>query len=166
MSGELAAAERGTRDALARLRVLGAGSAPVAAVNLALILVLRGRYDEARAIARPLLEEIERAGRNLLLPVVHACLLACAARARDGRDWDAHMAVLETRVTEVGYADPDAAVLLEQAVAAAADAGWAARAARARSVLAPLSRALGHDHVVAPGGLPRRRSTRARSRAA
>jgi tetratricopeptide (TPR) repeat protein len=135
-AGDLEAAEPGTREALARLRALGAGSAPVAAANLALILVLRGRAEEARAIAEPLVAELERAGRLLLLPFVEACLLACAAVSRDGHAWEHHMARVEARAADAGYADPDLAVALRQAAQAARANGWSARAARALAAAA------------------------------
>jgi len=132
-AGDLETAERGTREALGRLRALGAGSAPVAAANLALVLVLRGRPDEARALAEPLVDELDQAGRRLLLPVVEACLLACAAEARDGRAWELRMGRVEARATDAGYADPDLALALGHAAKRAAANGWTARAARARA---------------------------------
>jgi eukaryotic-like serine/threonine-protein kinase len=79
MGGDLAAAERWCREALHAYRRLGHVSSVVPLTNLGLVLVERGRYEEARRTFREAKAAVQHDRRELLAMVVDAGILAAEA---------------------------------------------------------------------------------------
>ncbi|MBI2898347.1 MAG: protein kinase [Deltaproteobacteria bacterium] len=134
LEGDLEAAEAGYRAALDRFRALGSASASIPELNLALVLVQRGRWDETGVLLPELLAKLERENRGLLVGVLHACLTAHAAATRDWPAWDRHLEACRRIFDQTGAFDVDIAQVAAIAGDLAAAAGEAARAADARSL--------------------------------
>ncbi|MCB9742976.1 MAG: tetratricopeptide repeat protein [Alphaproteobacteria bacterium] len=114
-------AERQYRISMDMLRTLGSAKALVPQLNLGLVLLQRGRFEEAEALfdqARPL---VERRGRHEVRQFLEAFLLA-AADPRD-RDWAEKHRQVSTMLRDGRMAQPDMAWPLEVAAERAARLG-------------------------------------------
>jgi len=108
LTGVLAEAEAGFRDAVARFDRLGMGKTAIARVNLALVLIARERYSEAEQILRDFLHAIHPS-RVSINAIVHASLTPCAAAAKDWDAVDEHLGQAVRLASSVGYVDTDLA---------------------------------------------------------
>jgi len=113
--GRLGEAEEGYREALAIGKQIGAGTQLLQATNLALVVLARARYAEARTLLQALEIEIEAAGRRALLAGCQLGLAACAAAMDDVDSTQAHFQRARTLLDETGAVDPDNARSAESA---------------------------------------------------
>ncbi len=127
LQGDLGAATRHYADALRTWDAMASGNAVFAQVNLALVLVERGRYQRARAALTAVLRRFEAQHRWSLAGSVHAYLLPCEAAARSWDTFDRHLEAAERLLARTGFRDPDAARMAERA-AGLCDGDRAARA--------------------------------------
>lgn len=81
--GRLEEAERSYRDAHALLTAIGSPECQVALLNLALVLLARGRYREAAEPLGVVLDYTRRTGRRGLEGVARVFLLPVAAAVED-----------------------------------------------------------------------------------
>jgi eukaryotic-like serine/threonine-protein kinase len=113
--GHLGEAEQGYRDALKIGRRIGAGSQLVQSMNLALVVLARTRFSEARYLLQQLQTELENAGRRALLGGCHLGLTACAAAMNDIDAAKTHFHKARELLDETGAVDPDNAWSAETA---------------------------------------------------
>ncbi len=132
------------RTARRLLRATASAEAPVADLDLALVLLDLGQYHDAR----PMLEAVaeEAAGpdaRSRALPAMaHAYLLSCAAAARDWAEWDARAAPLAA-LSAGEVVDPELAHALRLGGRLAHHAGQTDRARQAIELAVHQFEALG-----------------------
>ena len=128
--GDLEAAEAGYRKAASLCAAAGV-SEDVARINLALVLLGRGRFVEARASIEAIRAGVSRGGQRGVLAYIHAALLACAADTGAVDQWDTHLSELHTLLDETGIVDPDLAWCAQLAAERARANGHAREAAEA-----------------------------------
>jgi len=124
--GDLKRAESTYRAAQDRLQAIGSPDVAYPRVNLALVLLDRGRYREARRRLEEGLATFESQGRQPMIGCVHLALLPCLAHFYDWTAWDTHFQSAVTILEETGIKDVDLARL-------ASKAGDMAQKARKRS---------------------------------
>jgi serine/threonine protein kinase/tetratricopeptide (TPR) repeat protein len=129
MRGDLAAAERAYREALAGCIGIGSWHAVVIQVNLALTLVESRRFLEAYGLLADSLEQVEARGLQWLAAVVHVACLPCAAAEGDAAAWERHLGEGKRLLETTTFADADVARAAELAGDLQAQAGRAAEAA-------------------------------------
>ncbi len=134
LSGQLDAAEQGYRRALEMLATLGVARATIPELNLAMVLLARGCFDEARALVVHSRSQLERHAWRPLLGASHVMLACCAAAREDWADWDHQLGKARELLRETGFADPDVAWTAERAGELCADAGRALQAVQAYRV--------------------------------
>ena len=142
LQGDPEAATAHYADALRVWEAMGSGNAVYAQVNLALILLERDRFENAREALNAALERFESQRQWSLAGAAHAYLLPSCAAARDWRAFDRHVEASHRMVSETGYADPDGARLARRAADMAEAIGVPDRAASARR----LATLIGGDH--------------------
>jgi serine/threonine protein kinase/tetratricopeptide (TPR) repeat protein len=129
--GKLDEAEGLYRTAVAILRNVGPERSVVPRMNLCLVLLMRGRFTEARPMLQVDRARLEARGRKGLASGCAAMLLACAAAEGDpvtfDRDW---IAVTSFRA-KTGFVDADVAWAVELAGDQWSARGDAERARRA-----------------------------------
>ena len=131
LRGDLDAAEARYRDALARMDELGADDAHVVRLNLAQVLLQRGRGGEAAPLLHKSLAAFTASGHRAMVGIVHAFLLSCVAQAADWEGWDHHSAAAIEALTETGWVEHDVAAAAQRAGDLAAAAGETERARHA-----------------------------------
>lgn len=109
-TGELDVAQNYYRRALSLFEAVGATQINIPRLNLAMILLARSRYAEARELAMVAVEELERQGRRRLLGAAYMVMVPCDAGLREWDDWDAHFEAASQLLRETGFAEPDCAV--------------------------------------------------------
>jgi tetratricopeptide (TPR) repeat protein len=117
-AGCLAQARERYAEALRLLDLVQSADALFPRVNLALVALAAGQFDEARSRLLPIVDELERLGWRGLLATVQAGLLACDAVRGQWLAWDERFeqAALGAR----SALEPDLAWALERASALAA----------------------------------------------
>ncbi len=131
LQGDLDSAEIHYRDALVRMDELGADDAHVMRLNLAQVLLNRGRPDEAADLLQQSLRAFEGSAHRAMTGIVHTMLLSCAAAADDWQGWDRHADAASAVLAETGWVEHDVALAARMAGDLADDAGQADRARRA-----------------------------------
>ncbi len=134
--GRLMDAENGFRRSVQLAEAIGSGEAVWPRINLALVLMARRAFPEARSSLDRALSELEGRGRRELVGLVRVALAACAAAAGEWEGFDAHLEQASPLLGE------SAAMLgndLQEAAGVAADLAAAAghddRAETARALL-------------------------------
>ena len=133
------------RGALMRLDAIGDGHRVFVETNLGLLLLERGRPDEALPMLRSVLQEFERQGRAQMQGIAHVFVLPCLAHAGDWEAFEEHLEQAERLLARTGYTDPDAARMAWSAARSARDAKQAGLAARAFALAHDQLRGLRHD---------------------
>ena len=128
MQGDLDRAEMYYRRSLDLLCMLGSNQQHLSKLNLALVLVEKGQYKEARQDLEALIEPISRIGRQLLIGGAHLFLLPCLAHQRDWDAWDHHLEVARSMLIDRNYFDVDLASIFGLAGDIARQAGELTRA--------------------------------------
>jgi tetratricopeptide (TPR) repeat protein len=105
--GHLGEAEKGYREALEIGQRIGSGSQLVQSMNLALVVLARSRFTEARHLLQELQTELKSTGRRALLGGCHLGLTACAAAMDDLNATQAHFRRARELLDETGAVDPD-----------------------------------------------------------
>ncbi len=146
---DLDGAEAQYRQALEIMEAIGSSERDVTRINLALLLLARGRYAEARGNLEALKGRLERTGQRALLGGIHAELLPCVAAAQDWAAWDGHMAAASGMILDSGVADADDAWPAQLAGDLAAERGQRARAEAAWGLARGIWSALGRADRVA-----------------
>jgi hypothetical protein len=134
--GLLIDAEDGFRRSVGLAEAIGSGEAVWPCINLALVLMTRRAFPEARSCLDRTLSELEGRGRGELVGLVRVALAACSAAAGEWEGFDAHIAeaspLLGSGAQMVGRDLEEAASL---AAELAEGAGYADRAAVARRLV-------------------------------
>ncbi len=141
-------AETGYRQALSLYEAVGSGATTLPRLNLALVLLARGRYIESRRLFDAVREVLERAGRKVFLGAVHANILPTTAAMEDWTAWDHHHSQALTLLSATNLHDPDIAWPAQLAGDLAAAAGDHQRAAQAYCLALDQWRALQRDDMV------------------
>jgi tetratricopeptide (TPR) repeat protein len=128
-AGDSTAAAVHYREAARIYRGLGSGMALYPELNLGVVQVEDGRFDEARPVLEGVLNVFVRQGTRGMVGAGHVCLMACCAGLRDGRAFDAHADAARADLQAAGFVDVDNARLAERAGDLWAAAGDVARAA-------------------------------------
>jgi eukaryotic-like serine/threonine-protein kinase len=142
LQGRLDEAEAGFRRAVLRFKQLGLEGTSVARVNLALVLIAREEFGEARVELEDFLGLLSPARRSMEA-LIHCCLLPCAANAHDWASWDYHFQQALLQLDTTGYVDVDIAEMLELAAGMALESHEADRAAPVLSACQEQWRRLG-----------------------
>ncbi|MCK6572508.1 protein kinase [Myxococcota bacterium] len=144
-AGDMAGAAAHYREAARLYRELGSGMALYPELNLGVVQVEDGRYDEARPVLEGVLNVFIRQGTRGMVGAGHVCLMACCAGQNDGPGFDVHAAAAAADLEASGFVDVDNARLAERAGDRWAERGETGRAqvawALARSQWAALGRA-------------------------
>ncbi len=130
-TGALDDAENYYNRSLSLFDAVGATQINVPRLNLALVLVERSRYADARALASVAVVELERQGRRRLLGAAYMVMVPCDAGLRDWDGWDAHFEAASQLLRETGFAEPDCAACALRAGNIARRASQRTRAKRA-----------------------------------
>ncbi|MFZ5479347.1 MAG: tetratricopeptide repeat protein [Myxococcota bacterium] len=146
--GRLDEAEACYRDARAQAAAAGSWLEIVAELNLGMVLVMRGRHDEARRLLEGCLPRTVRLRRVVLTALNHAALLPCVAAARDWLAWDEHHRALVEVMDGKHVVDADIALAAGLGGDVARAAGKWARARDAWAVARDQWAALGRTEEV------------------
>ena len=111
--GALESAERGYRQALTIFNEVGSTDGIISQMNLGLILILRGRFDEAGDVLTETRNSLGKDGRRWFLGAVHTALLPCSAHRRDWEAWDSHYSHARRLLESTKVVDADLAWTLE-----------------------------------------------------
>lgn len=111
--GDLEEAEKGYRRADELYACVGSTDRFICRVNIALLLLERGLFDEAKEILEAERVVLERLGRRGFLGCVHVALLPCSAADEDWEAWDQNQRM--------------ALKLLERSPMVERDVAWSAR---------------------------------------
>lgn len=125
--GNLEAAETGYRRAVDIFDAVGSKAATLVRLNLGLVLVNRGLWDDAQAA---FMQVLQNTRQTRFLAIAHCCLLPCAAFANSAAAWEQHIGPSEQLLEETNLVDPDLAELAEKAAALWDAVGHDARARR------------------------------------
>ena len=90
LQGSTDAAERFYLDTIAHIAEIEHGIAALPSLSLALLMIDTDRSEEAVDILGEQLEEMERLGYDLYLPIAHLAKATCHAIALDEKAWRAH----------------------------------------------------------------------------
>ena len=131
LSGDLGAAEGLYREARDLYETIGSAHVIYAELNLAMVLLARGGFLEARLLIEKVLDTSIAQGRQVIVAAAHVLLLPCLARAREWRAWDTHLAAARALLTELELVDGDIAQHAGLAARLAADQGQHGRATAA-----------------------------------
>ncbi len=113
--GDLEEAEAGYRRALEIGQSIGTGDKILQIANLALVVLARGRYPEARRMFQELSRPVEESGRRALLAGCHLGHMACVAAMNDIPSTEKHFRLARALLEETGAVDPDNARSAETA---------------------------------------------------
>lgn len=144
-AGNLDAAEAAYRESVRLLDALGHSGATVVRTNLALVLVLRARYGEARPVLESCVATAERERWGGMLGAMNLAMLPCLAADRDWGAWQKRLEAGMKALAQAGYADPDTAAMARLAGDLAVQAGAPERAAEAYAVAVQQLASLGRD---------------------
>jgi len=148
MQGDLDGAEAGYRKALTLCEATGSGDATVLRINLGLVLIARGEYQEAQRLLHRCREDLVAAGRHLFLGGVHANLLPCVAAHRDWTTWDFHFDEAVSFITRTNLIELDDTWTVQLAGDLALAAGELERARKAYRFARHLWQKLGDSRRV------------------
>jgi len=129
-AGRASEAEAPFRAALAHYEALGAWSALLVRINLAVLALDTGRPSEALVPLERALDQLLDEGREAFVAAVRVFLLGCYAAAGRRLRFEQTARAAREGLATTGFVDPDVA---RHAAAAAAEAerrGWSAEAAR------------------------------------
>ena len=143
--GDLDTAEQGYRDALQLGQALweSANIAPTA--NLGVVLLMRGRFEDAKVFLERALNLSENAQLKGLEGAIHALLLPC--HVGDQQGFSQHHQVASTLLAQTEYVDPDLAWALDQAGQLADTGGHTSQAKRAWLLALDQCRALEDERL-------------------
>ncbi len=151
--GDLDRAERAYRKAEEKARdTRAAGVWPVPTLNLATVLLIRGRLDEARKLLERAPERLERQGHYRVLGAFHAALVRCAADRGAWDIFDHHLTAAHRRFTTTGGAKEVDAWLIRTAAERCREQGQTHRADQAMRLCRLLLQQLGLDDESALDG--------------
>jgi len=148
-AGRLEAARERYRESLAILERVQSADALFPRVNLGLVAVAAGDWDEGRARLAPLVRELSWLGWRSLLPCAEAALLACHAAGGDWAHWDEEWAACGHPPAPGNALEPDLAWALDRAALQAEAAGQRDRARLAFTIASAHWRALGRPEDAA-----------------
>ena len=131
--GQLKEAEEGYRKAAALCAALGQ-STDIIQLNLGLVLIGRGRFEQAGEQIRAATRAMEEGGRQGFLVFADAALLACAAATADKPLWDTCWTSLLERQARSGIIDPDLAWCVQIAADHARTHGWHPQAQQSQAL--------------------------------
>ncbi len=140
--GDLDRAARAYQKAMEKARDTEAGMWAVPTVNLATVLMLQGRFDDARPLLQGVPERLERHGHRRVLGAFHAALAWCHAEERSWEDFDRHLEAAGRHLAQVGVVKEVDIWMLSKAEDLCRSAGEDDRARRVRELEASLCQAL------------------------
>ncbi|MCA9620720.1 MAG: AAA family ATPase, partial [Myxococcales bacterium] len=143
LQGELETAEQSYLRAAALLEAMGSEAAAGVRLNLAIVLVARGRYRRAEGELVELREQMTKRGHERALGFIDYALLPCLASEGKWSELDALLGHAARRIPAEGRVDKDFAALAEKAADLAMGAGQAERADQLRALASEHYRALG-----------------------
>ncbi|MFN3198873.1 MAG: serine/threonine-protein kinase PknK [Bradymonadia bacterium] len=129
LMGQMDEAEACYRLAWTRYEEVGSGNAVFPQANLALALIERAAYAEARPLLEAALEAFSAQGRAQYTAALRICLLPCLLDAPE--IFDAHLTIAEAALEATALADVDAARMALIAGAKALERGDRVRGLRA-----------------------------------
>ena len=106
LRGDLDTAETAYRSAIRGHEAIGSATT-IPECNLALVLVERSRFRQARSILTGLLPRLQASRRRGLEAVVRACLLPCVADAADWAAWDDHLSSASALLADSGFVEAE-----------------------------------------------------------
>ncbi len=143
--GQLDLAEAGYRLAKELYDSLESVDRYVPPLNLALVLIARRQYIEARVLLRGVVDLLEAMGRTGALGLVWLAFVPCAAGMSDWVGYDRYLGRALERLADSRMTDPDIAWPAELAGSLALKAGQADRARPALELSSLQWQALGRD---------------------
>lgn len=146
--GDLDAAERGYREVLRIQTAIGSKATFIPRTNLAIVLLARRAFAEARRELEEALAQIEKGGQRGYVAQLTALLLPTLAAANDAAEFDRRLAVASALLPETSTADPDVASAVELAGRLWLQAGDGNRARAAFAIARAQWSALGDERRV------------------
>jgi tetratricopeptide (TPR) repeat protein len=128
VSGELEEAERRYRESLAMVEAIGSTGRVTAHLNVALVLLERGHWEEVDAELRSVWDEMERGDDSAARVLAHAQALVLAVVAGDGKTCDDALGRIAGMLAEKQLRSADVATVLGMAATQAQSRGDAPRA--------------------------------------
>ena len=129
--GRLDEAEVSYRSALDMMTRIGAAETAPVRLNLVMVALARGRYEDAMGLLDGVRRDLNRRDRSRLGDFLDALYVPCAAARGDWEAWDRHLAAAEERLTARGAVSSDLATAVALASELATSAGEPYRAAAA-----------------------------------
>jgi tetratricopeptide (TPR) repeat protein len=129
--GNLEAAASGYRAALREMDALGLARALLPALNLGLVHMAQGAWDEARRVIGQAAVDLQRRDWRTFLGAANVMLAACAAARSDWAAWERHLGFARGLLMETRFVDADICWSAELAGQLAARAGEPMRACEA-----------------------------------
>ncbi len=112
---DLERAETHYREAAELFHAQGSGDAAITKINLAIVLIERAKYREARSILELAESDLEAQNRGGYLSFVHAHMLPCLVSEGDWDGWQHHYQRLVYHLAKTQLVDDDLARPLELA---------------------------------------------------
>ena len=122
--GRVDEAEVPFRQALAHYEALGAWSAVLVRVNLAVLAIDAGRVDEARAPLEAALRQLDTEGRHAFAAAVRVFLLPCFLAAEEQGRFEQAATHAQSALDQSGFVDPDLLRVAERSLRGATARGW------------------------------------------
>ena len=147
--GQLDRAEALYQEAMNLHSIEKSGIEMVVRLNLCLVRILQGRYDEVVIDLETCLDQFKRQGRKTYMGAVHILLLPACAHRDDWEAWDEHFGAGLEMITAAGMIDKDIAWPAQLAGDLAAQHGKPQRAWQAYVIARQQWVALGDDEAAA-----------------
>ncbi len=109
LQGNIEEAENYYRSSLDLYRLIGTGVESIPKMNLGLVLIDRGRFDEAYDVLEEGLDIFAEQGRKGILGALHTFLLPCAAHQNNWQAFDFHFSRARDLLKQTSLLDVDIA---------------------------------------------------------
>ena len=128
LENQLGEAGRYYRLALEKMDELGLAEATIPRLNLALVMLQQGKYEEAQPLIAHAHAQFTRSGSKSRLSLTHLLSLVCETAQGIWIDWDYHLSQARVLLADSGFVDIDIAMCATEAGELAFTAGFSDRA--------------------------------------
>jgi len=129
-AGRITEAEGPFREALAHYEALGAWTAILVRINLAVLAIDTGRPQEARPVLETALRQLEAEGRAAFVAAVQVFLLPCLVHDGEQQRFEQVAEEAQAGLASTGFVDSDLARIAARAATDAEERGWPGTIAR------------------------------------
>ena len=146
--GDLAAAEALYQNSYEFYVDRGSTMANTLGLNLSIVHINRGQYDEAAKLAKSIAASMKRQEFTLFIGAAYLLLCCAAAGAKKRAEWDEYFPLARRKLSNEPVIERDIGWACEEAARLAEEAGWSDDADVARTLSIPIWQALGDEEAL------------------